>query len=175
MNWVKDLIDYLTGLLKWWVIVLPWQEGIRIRMGKSELHLKKGIYLKLPIIDNVFIQNVRLRYTQLPIQTVTTKDGKTITILGAIGYQIIDITKLYHSITNPDATICGIAMAKLSEFVATHDLSECSPASLEAAVVIDGDQYGLKTEIKITGFASVRTYRLIQDHAWMPTHKDHEI
>lgn len=175
MSWVKELVTYISDLFKWWIVILPWQEGIRVRLGKHELHLRKGIYLKLPVIDSVFVQNIRLKYAQIPIQTVTTKDGQTITIHGAIAYKITDIKKLYNSISNPDATITGIAMSKLSDYVANHVLADCTPSKLEKAVIIDGQQYGLDTEIKITGFASVKTFRLIQDHAWMPTNKDFEI
>jgi regulator of protease activity HflC (stomatin/prohibitin superfamily) len=80
MNWVKDLFTYLSDFLKWWVIVLPWQEGIRIRLGNHETHLKKGIYLKIPFMHDVRVQDVRLRYDQIPIMTIGTKDKHVVTI-----------------------------------------------------------------------------------------------
>lgn len=175
MNWVKDLIDYVSSIFKWWVIILPWQEGIRVRFGKRETHLKKGIYLKLPIVDEVFVQNVRLRYDQIPIITIATKDNHVLTINGAITYQILDILKLYHSISNPAATLAGIAMSKISEYVTGHNLDECTPSALEQYVSIPYGAYGLDAKIKITGFAPMKTYRLIQDMAWMPTGSEHNI
>lgn len=175
MNWVKDLISYISSMFKWWVIVLPWQSGIRIRLGKKEKILINGIYLKLPIIDSVFIQNVRFRYAQMPIQTVTTKDGNTITLNGSIGWEITDIRKMYNGINNPEATMTGIAMAEISEYVATHTLLECTPKELEKAIKLDVTKHGIKTIMKISSFAVVRTFRLIQDNTWMPTNKEYEL
>lgn len=175
MSWIKDLADYITNLLKWWIVVLPWQEGIRVRLGKRETHLKKGVYLKLPIIDSVFVQNIRFRYCQLPIQTVTTKDEKTVTLTGVIGFEIVDVKKLYNSISNPEATLAGAAMAEISNYFSTHRMEECSPRTVEKSVILDVGKYGLRAELKLSSFAMVRTFRLIQDNTWMPTHKDYEI
>lgn len=175
MSWIKELANYISSIFKWWVIVLPWQSGIRVRMGKFETMLNRGIYLKVPIIDSVFIQNIRFRYAQLPIQTVTTKDGDTITLNGSIGWEIIDIRKLYNGINNPEATMTGIAMAEISQFVATHNKSDCTPSAIETAVILDVEKHGIKACMKISSFASVRTFRLIQDNTWMPTHKEFEI
>lgn len=175
MNWVKDLANYISNLLKWWVVVLPWQEGIRIRLGKNETHLTKGIYLKLPIIDSVFIQNVRFRYTQLPIQTVTTKDGITVTLTGSIGYEVVNVRELYNKISNPEATIAGAAMTEISQYFASHCIADCTPLDINNNIKIDVQRYGLRAELKLSSFAAVRTYRLIQDNSWMPTDKDFEI
>lgn len=175
MSWVKELVNYLSDFFKWWVIVLPWQEGIRVRLGKHETLLTKGVYLKLPIIDSVFVKGVRLEYDQIPIMTIATKDNQVITINGALSFQIIDIRELYHSITNPKATLSGIAMSKISEYVTSHDLADCRPPDLEKNIVFKKGEYGLEARIKITGFAPVKTFRLIQDHAWMPTAKEYEL
>ncbi len=175
MNWIKDLANYLSSIFKWWVIVLPWQEGVRVRLGRFEKRLPKGIYLKLPIVDSVFVQNVRFHISQMPVQTITAKSGETVTVNGMIAYQIVDILKLYKGITNPDATLVGLAMSGISQYVATHNLSEINPVRIATNVPIDVEKYGIVAELKINSFAVVRTYRLIQDHTWMPTAKEHEI
>lgn len=176
MNWVKDLAQYISDLFKWWIVVLPWQEGIRIRAGKNETHMKPGMYLKLPIIDVCFVQNIRFRYTQLPIQTVTTKDEKTVTLTGTIGYEITDIRLLYNKISNPESTIVGVVMGQIAEYFATHDVVECSPSKIIDAVKMDTlSEMGMKGELKLSSFAVVKTFRLIQDGSWMPTAKEFEI
>lgn len=175
MSWVKELFQYLSDIFKWWITVLPWQQGIRVRFGKHETLLTKGMYWKFPIIDSVFVLGTRLKYDQIPIMTITTLDKFVITVNGAIAYQIIDINKLYHTIDNPSATLSGIAMSSISEYITKHNLNECTPDLLEKAVDFKGDNYGIDASIKITGFAVVKTFRLIQDHAWMPTSKEYEI
>jgi len=35
MNFVKDIIDYITKLFTWWIVIMPWEQGIRVTWGKS--------------------------------------------------------------------------------------------------------------------------------------------
>lgn len=171
MNYIKDTIEYLIKLFEWWIIVQPWEEGIRVRLGKKVKHLTKGVYLKLPFVDHCYIQTVRLRVLSLPPQTVSTKDGKTLSIVVAIGYSINDINKLYQTLYHPDSTICNMVSGEIADFIYTHDLESCSPKDLQEHVIsqLDSTKYGIKYEyIKIIGYAVVKTYRLLQDSHWTP-------
>jgi hypothetical protein len=171
MNWVTDLFNYLSKIFQWWIIVLPWERGIRIRLGKRQKILAPGVYLKLPVIDQVFIQSVRLRYMGIPVQTVTTKDGKTISISGSVGYAITDISRLYNTIYSPTATITNIAMGEIAHFCASNMLENCLPSEIElnCSKHLSANEFGIgEITVKITGYAVVKTYRLIQDHTWFP-------
>ena len=35
MNIIKDIIDYITKLLTWWIIIMPWEQGITVSWGKK--------------------------------------------------------------------------------------------------------------------------------------------
>ena len=170
MNIFKDLIDYITKLFTWWVVINPWEQGIRVTLGKKLLLLDKGIWLKLPLIHSIYIQEKRLRVINLPIQTVSTKDGKALTISCSVGYAIQDILKLYNTLYQPDTTIATIVTSKVSEFILTHTLEECNPLELEQYInkEVEKLDYGLKYEyVRIINFASVRTFRFIQDQSWI--------
>lgn len=171
MNYIKDLIDYICKIFKWWIIVLPWQNGIRVRRGKIIKIMSAGIYLKIPIIDEVFIQTTRLRILSLPLQTVSTKDKQTITVAAVAGYSITDIKKMYDSIHQPEGTICNTVLSEMANHIANTNMNECEPHKIEQAVIdkLQDVQYGIKFEtVKIVGFANVKTFRLIQDSHWMP-------
>lgn len=171
MNIITDIFLWIEKAFKWWVIVLPWERGLRVRLGKTVTLLTEGTYLKLPVIDSVFVQTTRIRFVAMPIQTVTTKDEKTITITASIGYSIKDIHKLYNSLYSPDATIANIVMGVISEYVASHTISDCLPSKIEEAStnVLSANDYGLgDVSVKVIGYAAVRTYRLIQDQSWFP-------
>lgn len=177
MNWINDLFSYLSKIFQWWIIVLPWERGIRVRLGKRVKVLTEGTYLRFPIIDQVFVQTTRTRFLSMPIQTLTTKDGKTITINASVGYNIEDILKLYNSIYSPETTILSIAMGAISEYVASHDFADCLPDMIEqnTSKMLSGNQYGLgDVTFKITGYAVVRTFRFIQDHSWFPPEKENK-
>lgn len=145
---------------------MPWEQGIRVRFGKRITILNQGVYLKLPLLDSIYVQEKRLRTITLPVQTLTTRDNHTITISSSIGYSIVDISKLFNTLYMPDMTIANIAMGKVSDFICNHTLLECTPETIESDVTLafSNSDYGLKFErIKLTTFANVRTYRLIND------------
>lgn len=170
MNWVKDLFDYLFKTFQWWITVLPWEQGIRVRLGKKKTLMKAGVYLRLPIIHEVFVQSTRKRFIQIPTQTLTTRDGVTITIQGAIGYSIKNIEKLYETIYHPESTLTAIAARSIASFVSTNNDSDVTPVKMSenAKSLVLVEDYGLgEIEISVTSFAKVKTFRLIQDSSWM--------
>lgn len=170
MNQIKDFFEYIFNAFKIWVIIQPWEQGLRVRNGKEIKELKGGIYFKIPYFDSVFVQEDRLRVAPLPIQTLTSKDGKTITLNSSIGYCVLSIRQLYQMLFHPETTISNIAMSEIADFIFKNDLKDITPAVIEEVVLakLNAGNYGLKFEyFKITNFAVVRTYRLIQDQSWV--------
>ncbi len=169
MNTLTGLFQYLTNLLKWWVSVMPWETGIRVKFGKHITLLPPGVHLRVPLVHTVYKQCSRLRRTDLPTQTITTADGKTVTLGATIGFRIADIKKLYHTLYHADATLAILAQSRVAEYINTHVATECSPAQISKAVnqTLDFEQYGLaEATVTITDFAFVKTFRLIQDSRW---------
>ena len=170
MNQVQQFFEYLFQSLKIWVIIQPWEAGLIVRNGNKVKKVSKGIYFKLPYFDSVYVQETRLRVVSLPLQTLTSKDQKTITMNGAIGYVISDIDTLYKTLYHPEITISNITMSEVSDFVFKNRVEEISPSLIEAAVLdkLNADNFGITFEyFRITNFAVVRTFRLIQDQSWV--------
>lgn len=169
MTWIKDLIDYISKLFTWWIVIMPWEQGIRVTLGKKTTLLNEGVYLKLPLLHTVYLQEKRLRVINLPIQTISSQDGFAITIGCSIGYSIIDITKLYNSLYQPDMTLSSIASSHLAKYISSHALRECNVEGIESYVNAEMKNldYGLKYEyIRVVNFAVVKTFRLIQDQSY---------
>jgi regulator of protease activity HflC (stomatin/prohibitin superfamily) len=171
MNSIKDFLDYLLNAFKIWVIVQPWEQALRVRCGKNIRLVHGGIYFKIPYIDSFYIQQVRLRVISLPMQTVTSKDGKTITLAGSIGYQITDIKKMYTNLYHPELTLSNIVMNELAQYIYTNDLLDIKVDEIEVKMTakMQGLDYGISVEsFKLLNFSIVKTFRLIQDHSWVP-------
>ena len=169
MNQVKDFFEYLFNSIKIWVIIQPWQQGIRVRSGNDIKLLNKGIYFKFPYFDSVYVQDSKLRIGDVPTQTVTTKDMKCITITSSLGYTITDIEKLYNTLYHPETTIRNIAMSIVATLIFTKNIGEVEPKEIEKEVLkeLEDLDYGLTfTYFRITNFAVARAYRLIQDQDW---------
>jgi len=170
MNQVQQFFEYIFNAVKIFIIVQPWQSGIRVRNGKKIKKLTKGLYFRIPYFDSVYIQEVRLRISENPIQTLTSKDLKTITINSSLGYSINDIDKLYKTLYHPETTLKNIAMNEVAVYIYKNNLEDITPENLGNIVLekLKELDYGIKFEyFKITNFAVVRTYRLIQDQSWL--------
>lgn len=170
MNSIKDLLDYILNVFKIWVIVQPWEQGLRVRCGKNIKLVTSGMYFKIPYLDSYYIQSIRLRVISLPMQTVTTQDMQTITLTGSIGYQITDIRKMYSDLYHPELTLSNIVMNELADYVYNNKLSDIKAGNAEANVLskVEKLDYGISIQyFKLTNFAVVKTFRLIQDHSWV--------
>ena len=165
MHWLNTLFSKLGQLFNWWFVVVPWERAVRVRLGKRMSVIGPGIHLQIPFIDRVYVQNVRQRVSATTSQALTTRDGVTITIQAAFRFKIIDILKLYDSLHQVNSTICQEIEGHFSEYIITHDASECTPELVLAYVtgMTDLEQYGLEcVEVFLTDFVRVKTYRLIQ-------------
>lgn len=170
MNQIQQFFEYIFNAIKIWVIIQPWEEGLRVRNGKKIKRLTKGIYLIIPYFDSIYVQENRLRVASMPMQTLTTKDLNTISINGAIGYQINNIYTLYQTLYHPETTLINITMSEVAAYVFSKNLQDITPKEIENVVIknLSSNDYGLKFQYyRITTFAVVKTYRLIQDQSWI--------
>lgn len=164
MSVVTELADAFKSVFKIWFVLPPWNQAVRVRLGKHVERFEGGIHLFIPFLDQVFIQSVRLRAMHIPSQTITTSDSKTITICGSLSYRIKDILKLYQTIHQPEDTLAQHTMGILSDYMATHSLAECAPSVVCRHVnnSLSLERYGLAgVKFFLTDFAVVRTFRLI--------------
>ncbi len=171
MNWIKDTLEYIFSMVRFWIIIQPWESGLKIRMGKTVKVLTKGMYFRIPYFDSVYVQPVRLRVIQNPMQTITTKDKRLISIVCIVGYSITDIAKFYDKMHQPASTLSNLTMGALTDYIHTKNLEDLEPANVSDDIlkVIKELDYGVTFEYaKIVDFASVKTFRLIQDKSWMP-------
>jgi regulator of protease activity HflC (stomatin/prohibitin superfamily) len=166
MNQLGQIFEFLQKLVIWWVTIMPWEEAVHVRMGKKVTILKGGLHMRIPFVDRVYVQTTRTRIIPGNIQTITTMDGKCVTVLINMGYRIVDIEKLYTTLYHADATLLSMIQGIIADEVCHRPLIQCTPDQLEKAVQqeMKGELWGLEFEfIKIVGFAVVKTYRLIQD------------
>lgn len=166
MELVNTITAFLVKIFQWWFTVMPWEQAILIRNGKNVKLLNAGLYLKVPFIDAVYLQTTRMRMIDTPMQTMSTKNGDTVTIKSAIGYTIHDIQVLYNTLYHPEMTLNSMAMGFIGEFVRDNVINEIYPAVIEEFVnsKINASEYGLKNlTVRVTTFAVVKTFRLIQD------------
>lgn len=171
MNYIGQIIEFIQRFFIWGVTIMPWEEAVHVRLGKRVRVLKAGLHLRIPFIDRVYVQTTRLRVVQLAPQTLTTKDGKCITLVLNMGYNIVDIKALYSTLFHAEQTLANMISGAVSDIISSRDLAECGPAFIEKQAEIymqQRNEFGLHFEyVKITTFAVVKTYRLLQESHWL--------
>lgn len=168
-----EVQQLLSELFKWWVVVTPWEQAVRVRAGKRTHILGPGIHARLPLIDVVYKQPIRLRAQHINGQTVSTKDGKTISVSSAIRFEIEDIELVYQRMHNASELLEQEVQSVLAQVITQNRLEEISPTYIENEVFsrLSFKCYGLKLHgFFVTGFAVVKTYRLINGE--MGTYSD---
>jgi hypothetical protein len=119
----------------------------------------------------MYVQDVRMRVSDLPVQTLTTRDGKCVTVKGMLGYRIKNLRKLYDNLLHAEDSIVELVTGHVADYVYRHDAG-FTPDELCADVVdkVSLTQYGLgNIKFKITDFAYARTLRLIQGGSYYQT------
>lgn len=166
MGWVSQVLELLSKPFIWWVVVAPWESGIRSRLGKHITVLGPGIHWRFPFIDRVYIQSVRLRMISDSGQTMTTSDGKAVTISVAIQYCIIDIHRLFTEVAHPESTLLHHVHGLIAQTVSQTTSAELSPTMLEEKVTAQtpSEKWGLgQVKVWIISYAIVKTYRLMMN------------
>lgn len=101
------------------VIVMDYQSGVHLRLGKYKRTLEPGFYWKIPFADSVLVEHTAITTIALPPQSLTTKDGKAIVVKGMVKYRIADVRAYCLQVWDaPDVlvdTSCGIIRETVNE------------------------------------------------------------
>lgn len=155
MNQFLEWLSRLFGSWKFWVVIPPWDIGVRIRLGKIAHGLPAGLHFRVPFIDDITLVNTRLRIvTTNPMTLPGTSQNKTKVITAVIGYYIEDPVGALLAFSDPGSAIVALAQAKLTKSLSTETtLPELQQEFKASGIKID--------YIYLTENVEVRTIRLI--------------
>ena len=142
---LRQIFEIISRVVTWWVVVPPRQRALRLRLGTHQTVLGAGIHLKIPFIHQVYTQSTRLLIVDTPNQTVTTADGRVVTLSVVVGYRITDLKRVFNSIQSPKDAVNSLAMGAVAAYVTSHSSAECSVPAIEADLVtqLDTKDWGL--------------------------------
>ncbi len=176
MNYLEQIIKTFSSYFKWWIIVLPWEAGIRVWLGKKTTLLKPGIHIRIPLLHAIYIQTIRMRVVTLPPQTIATRSGKLMTISAVYGYSISDIVKVYETLHHPEMTISNMVLSEIATYLMNNSEVEAEEIQEEVLKKLCELEYGLTfSYVRIISFCQVKALRLIMDQNWMPDGLDVEL
>ena len=164
---LNRFIQQLGSMFKWWVVVYPWELSLRIRWGKTTTELGPGVHWKVPVMHSVFKQGSRLLVSDAPRQTLTTTDGKNLTVSMIVGYRIVNMQQLYLSVQDVENTVLNVIMGEVSRFVSNATLAECTAVNIEEATLCAlSSDWGLKYEyVRVNDLTTGRVFRLLGENS----------
>lgn len=163
-SWLTTIFHAMSQPLKWWVVVAPWEQGIRVRLGKEAITLNPGIHFRIPFLDRIYVQSIRLRIVTSGSLTVSTSDGKVVTTRLTVKFAIKDVKLLYNTVANPETTLINHVSSLAAEYISRTTSTDLSHKSLSEYIdgKLDLGGWGLsEVAVNIIDFAFTRTYRLM--------------
>jgi regulator of protease activity HflC (stomatin/prohibitin superfamily) len=123
-----DFIHDFLGLFQFWVIIDEYERGVCKTLGvrrRKNPVLDPGFHFVWPLgIDEVLVDNVVPCVDEFDEQSLTTKDGKSITLNAVVMWSINDIQKILFDVEDADSALeegtCGI----IGELVESHTWAE---------------------------------------------------
>jgi hypothetical protein len=157
---MSQFLEWLSRLFnswKFWVVVAPWEIGVRVRLGKKAISLGPGPHIRIPFLDEITLVNTRLRIATAPSVTVraANNNGKTRVITAVVGYSVRDPLAAVLRYTTPETAVL-LQFGNLC--LGGRDADACLLA-LTASL----SESGIVPEfVRYVEDVDVRTYRLLQ-------------
>lgn len=150
-------------------IIDPWEEGLRVRLGKWIKPLKPGFHFKLPFaIDQIYTVNVKPQIIDVVAQSLETLDGVSVVVVGAIEYSVEDIKKLHLNIQDYDESLVNLGQILIAEYVTSSTNEDCTRESIQKAVKRrlkdSARKWGINIRrFGITDLAEHKVYRILSN------------
>lgn len=157
---MPPIVEWLSrffGSWKFWLVVPPWDRGVRIRLGRNATQLEPGFHFRIPLVDEVVLVNTRLRIATSAPMTLANGSKATARVVSAmLGYRIADPLLAMGRFEKPQVALVGHLQALI---VGGSKGDECT-AALRRLVQDSG------VEIEFVSFVEdveVRAFRLLQN------------
>jgi hypothetical protein len=156
---VHQLIAWLSQVFqtwKFWIVVPPWDVGVRVRLGKIAAALQPGLHFRLPFLDEITLVNTRLRLTSTPsVSMPGTSPSKVKSVAVTVGFSIKDPVMAMLAYTMPDNMISSYAQAQLNSHGQNVE-------AIKAALAREFDGHGIVIEsVHFVENVEVRTIKLL--------------
>ena len=168
-----DLIIQFADHLKPFWIMKEFNAGVRLRGGKFKEILIAGFHWKIPFWDEVFEHSIAWAAISLPVQSVTTKDGKSIVIKCVIKYRVVDIEHFMIEVYDATDAISDMTCGIIRRHVEARTWDECMSQDVDKKITTDAKReakrWGLEIEtVTITDMGIIKSIRLYneQHHAF---------
>lgn len=163
MEWFSTILRGLSRPFQWWIVIAQWEQGLRVRLGKHCEKLDPGIHLRIPFLDRIYVQSIRLRTLSFTGLCCLTKDRKTAVVGISASFSINDMLRLYDSLSSPEHTVEMLVSKNIVNRIGAKSAAELNPNDLEFNLTVPQDWGISSIGVTVFSFTICRTYRLISN------------
>lgn len=166
---MQALIAWLTNIwerLFPWVIVDPWEAGIRVRAGKWVKEVGPGLHFTIPFIDAIETINTRKQWEMVLEQTVETADRVSMLIVSNINYEVKHPKKLWLEVQDHDDSLSEECAVRIAAWVNESNYADVTIKNLVFACYPEVRRMGFRwgcevLELGIKTLSKHRAYRVL--------------
>jgi regulator of protease activity HflC (stomatin/prohibitin superfamily) len=165
---VELLIDCLD-LFRFWEVIDPYEQGVRIRFGKSNRKiLTEGLHWQLPFkFDKILTINHVPSVKELGVQTITTADGVTVGLQAIVKYEIKNPAVALLDVDNEVDAVAELTQAIIRSVIIATPYASVNNLDLEDEIIKlakkEATQWGIKVvKVTIKSLGKIPTIRLMQ-------------
>lgn len=166
---IDRLFEFIVSIARFfifWVVIDAYERAVLLRLGTYRRNLEPGLHFVIPFsVDQVLVDNVVTRTTDLPPQSLTTKDNKTVSTRIVVTSNIRDIKKSLLEVEGMDDALVDSCAAAVTEYITSMSWEEirCN-VSVEALTKMcrkNAWRYGIEIErVQLADLAISRVIRL---------------
>ena len=171
---LRLIMDFLKELTPF-RFVWTWQQGLYYFAGRYQYTTGPGLKLVFPWLCEVRCVSVVPEIETTPLQTVTLRDGKTLTYSASLTLRVTDAAKAWNNVGHYSETAVELSAGVISSMLAEEDpVRIVDPSRSKRANMLDDIReeingslagYGLEVlALRLNNFAlGVPTLRLLMD------------
>ena len=114
----------LVALMRAARVVLPYEKGLVLRLGKYRATVGSGLTFLVPVIEDMIKVDMRERVINVEPQKVITKDNVSVTVDAVIYYRIIDPVKSTFEVQHFSYAATTLAQTNLRNLIGDKSLDE---------------------------------------------------
>jgi regulator of protease activity HflC (stomatin/prohibitin superfamily) len=105
-------------------VVLPYEKGLVLRLGRYRATVDSGLTFLVPVIEDMIKVDMRERVINVEPQKVITKDNVSVTVDAVIYYRIIDPVKSTFEVQHFAYAATTLAQTNLRNLIGDKSLDE---------------------------------------------------
>jgi len=169
MEWIKELLTLFWDYLKFWILVNHYEESVQLRCGKYYRTLTAGLYFKWPFIDYALDVYIKPDTMEIEPLSITTSDGKNISIGLMIEFQITDSRKFKVEVNDALSNMRDIARGEMSDHLEDFGWEDIKKKTTKNALKRKLQEHYVDMgvdvhDLKFTHKTENRVFRLLSDN-----------